>query len=113
MTVARQRTTGESLRHIELPPGGWRHVCHDLCGTFTKWRGSVRCSDQAASRREHTGPVPHRDGNSALGVMGTPKQDFCPRMRKERNYIAQKSILSTNRGQVLTSACCTLQRARE
>src|SRR3954470_24297392 len=84
------------------------HTCASTCAAHSRsgaGLSAVRIKLRAGET--HTGPVPHRDGNSALGVMGTPKQDFNPRTRKERNYIAQKSSLSTNCGQVLTSACCT------
>jgi len=32
----------------------------------------IRCSDQAAGQPEKASPVPHREQNSTLGVMGSP-----------------------------------------
>ena len=69
-----QRTTGESFRHIiGNPPGDGHTYALVLCAAFSKEGASLSAVlIKLRAGHNETGHAPHREQNSAKGVMGAP-----------------------------------------
>ena len=81
---------------------GWTHYGISLCHWVSK-TARVDLLFSSCCEPARYWSLPHREQNSAMGVMGVPLGSS-PRRRKERYNVAEEFILRRVCGQVHTSA---------